>query len=421
MDRSHAAPDPSPDQAPVADEATDGGVSIAPFCYENWEAAARGAPSSAAYENPIFSDAQIVGTADTGYEPYQLINTISGGDRTRPALILRVEDHRTHPVAPLRGEKETNTGRYHGGDLADEIAALVSLCLGIRAQSGNVTRVFEPGGDPRGTPVAYGRRDPDPLVPPPRPTPILPRELKENTHNLDALAPLADLLSLTPLQAVELVRAARSYQEAMWIAEGAPETAWLLFISALETAANRWRSEEEDPTTRLHISLPAVEGLLRERGGDALVAEVAELLAPSLAPTTKFINFVLAFLPKEPMERPPAFYQLSWKKSDMRRSLSKIYQHRSDALHGGIPFPLPMCDPPWIYDGVAAEIPAYTHSTLGAVWNKDDLPMFLHTFEYITRYVLLNWWRSLIETAQRDSKADGVDNAVNATSKGNGA
>ncbi len=344
MDKLHAAPDPSPpDQPPVADEAKGDSVSFAPFCYENWEAAAGDTPSLVAYEYPIFSDAQIVGTADTGYGPYQLINTIAGGDRARPALILRVEDH---PVAPLRSEKETNTGRYHGGDLADEIAALVSLCLGIRAQSGNMTRVFEPGGDPRGTPVAYGHRDPDPIVPPPRPTPILPRELKENTHNLDALAPLADLLSLTPLQAVELVRAARSYQEAMWIAEGAPETAWLLFISALETAANRWRSEEEDPTTRLHISLPAVESLLRKQGGDTLVAQVAELLAPFLAPTTKFTNFVLAFLPKEPMERPPAFYQLSWKKSDMKKSLSKIYKYRSDALHGGIPFPLPMCAPP---------------------------------------------------------------------------
>jgi len=49
------------------------------------------------------------------------------------------------------------------------------------------------------------------------------------------------------------------------------------------------------------------------------------------------------------------------------------------------------------------------------------MPMLLHTFEYITRHVLLNWWRSLIETAQRDSKADDVDNAVDATPQGDRA
>lgn len=70
---------------------------------------------------------------------------------------------------------------------------------------------------------------------------------------------------------------------------------------------------------------------------------------------------------------------------------------------------------------MAVEIPAYTYSALGAVWNKDDMPMLLHTFEYITRHVLLNWWRSLIETAQRDSKADDVDNAVDATPQGDRA
>jgi hypothetical protein len=34
----------------------------------------------------------------------------------------------------------------------------------------------------------------------------------------------------------------------------------------------------------------------------------------------------------------------------------------------------------------------------GGVWIKDDLPMVLNTFEFITRNVLLGWWSSILES-----------------------
>jgi len=222
-----------------------------------------------------------------------------------------------------------------------------------------------------------------------------------NAHNLDSTAPFARLLSLTPGQAVALVRAARSYQEAMWIAEGAPETAWLLFVSAVEIAANQWRAEDEDPVGRLRASRTGgeVERLLRERGGDdgdEFVAQVAALLADSMGATKKFTDFMMTFLPDPPAERPHEFYQLSWESPDMKKILAKVYGYRSDALHGGIPFPAPMCAAPHQHDGLAAETPGTAHSALGAVWTKKDLPMLLHTFEYIVRRALLKWWQSMI-------------------------
>ncbi len=32
----------------------------------------------------------------------------------------------------------------------------------------------------------------------------------------------------------------------------------------------------------------------------------------------------------------------------------------------------------------------------GGVWIIDDTPILLHTFEYIVRGALLNWWVSLV-------------------------
>ena len=375
-----------------------------------------GMPSQGAIEYPLFTDAQIVGPSGTGpgtpataYGPYRLFNTIAAGNRTRPAIVLRMEEHRADQLDddegedkdPLAWSRKTDISRYHGGELADEIAALVSLCLGVRAKSGGVSRLFEPDADdPRGRPFSLVYES-DPVVPLARSTSLLPRALPPNTHNLDAMAPFAQLLSLTPEQAVALIRAARSYQEAMWIAEGTPEMSWLLFVSATETAAAQWRSEKDKPVERLRASRPEVERLLRERGGDDFVTQVAELLAPYMGATKTFVDFVMAFLPQAPAERAPDYSRFSWEPADMKKSLSKIYDYRSKALHGGIPFPAPMCETPWGVDGCYAETPGATYGARGAVWRKEDLPMLLHTFEYIVRHALLGWWRSMIGQAEQ--------------------
>jgi hypothetical protein len=101
---------------------------------------------------------------------------------------------------------------------------------------------------------------------------------------------------------------------------------------------------------------------------------------------------------------------LAWSKTKMRRYLSTIYAARSKDLHAGIPVPAPMCEPPRAvaaeheprWRSATSETPSGVWTAKGAtsVWNAEDTPMLLHTFEYIVRNALQNWWESM------DSAAD---------------
>jgi hypothetical protein len=93
--------------------------------------------------------------------------------------------------------------------------------------------------------------------------------------------------------------------------------------------------------------------------------------------------------------RPPKLGQFGWEQNLLKEALETIYDYRSNALHGGRPFPAPMCDAPARLDSswqAPAEIMlAEGVSRDGGVWRKDDIPMKLHLFEYIARGVLINW------------------------------
>src|SRR5579871_4594793 len=122
-----------------------------PDFFENWRAALAGSRALFAYEYPLYSDAHIVGEVSLG--PYQLINTIAHVtcvSAVAPALVLRANVH-IDPEWPQMDE--TDTRRYHGGLLSDEIAALVALSTGARFKAGGIMREFI-RGDERGRPVA---------------------------------------------------------------------------------------------------------------------------------------------------------------------------------------------------------------------------------------------------------------------------
>ena len=115
--------------------------------------------------------------------------------------------------------------------------------------------------------------------------------------------------------------------------------------------------------------------------------------------TRTFIDFILEFLPSAPVTRPPLFAQHSWEPTALKKAMKQIYEYRSRALHGGHPFPAPMCEPPTIVgeNGEFAEIPLGSATSMrGAVWVIGDTPMLLHTFEYVARNAILNWWNSVI-------------------------
>lgn len=384
--------------------------SLGPFAYENWKAANAGQPSRYAYEIPLFTDADIVGTEPLGMGPYTLINNISvaqavNGQKS-PAIIVRIEDHCHHKDLwrgdPLR-EGRKDTTRYHGGDMGDELAALVSLSLGIRCKAGGLTRLFEPAGDPRGLPTAW-HSDRDPLLAvlaAPSRNAIIPRALGQ--HALDMPGRMLHFPDLPPKSAVALIRAARQYQEAVWIAETAPELSWLFFVSAVESATEVWRGKGP-PVDELRAWPPGpklIDALL-EVSDDFLVQRVANMLAKYVGSTKMFCSFLLSFMPEPPPDRPHAFYQVDWSSDALETSLRKIYGIRSEALHGGTPFPVPMCENPRPCEpnkSWSEKPPGLGYATLGAAWQPKDIPMLLHTFEYMVRGALLRWWDSMVPTS----------------------
>ena len=377
----------------------------APASYVNWHYAQAGRPSREAIEVPFYTDAQITGEIRGELGPYELINPVvfgSGHGVERPAIVLRTEIH-VPELEPPRMDR-TDTSTYHGGLLEDEIAALLSLCLGIRAKAGPVSRVFAHGGDPRGHPVAYDPR-PTPFFMTNILAPMLPWAI--GSHSLNEGASLfATLPSLTAEDASALVKAARTYQNAVWIAESEPELTWLFLVSVIETVASHWISVEETPEQILRDARPDLASELEQMGAEVLES-VANRLSRMIGAFYKFRRFLVEFLPDVPQNRPPAGFQHEWSPEVIGRSLRRIYNHRSDALHGGTPFPAPMCMPPhrearW---SAPSEIPlGLAAHVSGGTWVREDYPIFLHIFEYLVRGAVLRWWTSLLRP--------GTDNAA---------
>ena len=102
-----------------------------------------------------------------------------------------------------------------------------------------------------------------------------------------------------------------------------------------------------------------------------------------------------AFDPQPPTERPWPYSQVDW--SLLKAHLRKIYGYRSNALHSGVPFPVPMCEPPNVLDDghpIGAPMGLSTMA-LDGEWIAADAPMLLWVFEHITRQTLLAWWNRL--------------------------
>lgn len=268
---------------------------------------------------------------------------------------------------------------------------MLSLSLGIRVKSGGSVRRFEPDGDPRGVPEhdsgaiapqvnhSYSRSS------------ILPNAL--GTHTLNEMIHFPMFPKVTAEEAMAIIRSSRIYQEAIWISDTDPALSWLLLVSSIEAAAEFWRKEKDLPIERLRASKPELEEVLLEYGNGDLVQEVAVLMANFMGATKKFVDFLITYLPKPPEKRPPAGFQILWDEENLSKSFKKIYDWRSKALHGGTPFPLPMCNPPHNFKGYLAEKPiGLASEAKGGVWVAKDIPMLLHTFEYIARHSLLNWW-----------------------------
>jgi len=349
-------------------------------------------------EYACYSDAPLSGL-EVVVGPYRLLNTLATAVAPRPgssrlALVLRAEQHLQETGPPESFWERTDTTTYHGGQLDDELAALISLALGIRLRSGGIIREFGTDDDPRGRPREWDHHIPY-LAPPGRRGRVLPARV-DQVQLTDCSSLLERYPVLPPDQAIALVRAARAYQEALWIVEDDPRQAWLRLVSAVEAAAAHWGLDEV-PEQRLRRVQPRLAAMLEAQGEDHL-RQVAAELNRIYGVTGKLIRFLMTFAPDPPPERPPYEHQrVEWSK--IKDHLGMIYRYRSADLHAGTPFPLPMCEPPHQDpDAAPDEVPLGTGTGIGpeqASWSKADTPMLLHVFEGIVRRALRAWWMSV--------------------------
>jgi hypothetical protein len=350
-------------------------------------------------EYTLYTDSRIIGEYDCPTCPYRFMNMIplyNEPGEIQEAITLRVS-------WVVSGEREfgvtTNITSYHGGWATDELAALASLRLGIRLKAGGETRIFGAySEDPLGTPIASRKGKPDVFMREKRL--IIPSVYKD--ANLESLKAIETLKGVSEAQFTALVRSARQFQNAIWIAESEPELAWLMLVSAIETAADEWVSSfstRATPEEILREVKPEFSHQILESGGQEVHKIVANELARNLQATKKFLAFSIDFLPQPPQERPPEHAQIAWEKKSIKKILNKIYDYRSSALHAGIPIPAPLCSTPWIVemDKPYAEVGTLglAAHTLGASWKADDLPISLNTFCYLVRGILINWWDSI--------------------------
>ncbi|MHB1530379.1 MAG: hypothetical protein ACYCXT_13345 [Acidiferrobacteraceae bacterium] len=368
--------------------------------FENWKAFIRGMKSAYAYEVPLYSDA-VLGLFDAlRVGPYQFLrsapsNACEGPFKT--IILLRVDVHITKDDFEMLADwDKMNDDAYHGGDLNDEIAALLSLLLGVRLMPGSITREFSDRSDPRGIP---GNSSVIPTLSISGPQTLIPWP-----QHSEMFLKIPELFETYPelnhRDAMALVKAARQYQQALWYSDTDPSQSWLMMVSAIETAANHWRQDTLTPVKMLEEgNKPLYDLLMKSCGGAGLTEQVAGKVAHLMGATRKFRDFVLHFLPGPPERRPSPKGRFPFEdENQLKDALTKIYNYRSQALHAGKPFPVPMCQSPGRYGGddEMAEIPTgQATGALGSAWQHTDTPMVLHTFEHMVRSALMAWWRSM--------------------------
>lgn len=383
--------------------------------WSHWDAQRAGMPIEDAIEFILYGRAWVTGLTGR-FGPYLAINVMSDvaplvPNGPQPAIVIRADRYQLGVNAHERVNhlfKSYETDGYHGGGLLDEVAALVSLILGTRIKAGPIVRRFDQA-NVEGVPSFWsGLR-----------APYLPERTdrlrvipdSRNAVGVEEINELALTVKLGRKDRRALIRAARLYQNALWIAEEETALAWLLFVSAIETIAQRVKTMDSDPVELLKQSKPDLVSKLEGLHPNA-IEHVADEFGETLKVTRSFRETVHRYLPGAPTRRPPLYAQIDWDWGKLKKGIDQIYKLRSTALHEGIPFPAPLCEPPspTIDEagkrGVEGESPQ-GDSWLGiSGWRKKELPMYIHVFAHITRGVLLNWMR---ETAEGGAGVTGSE------------
>jgi hypothetical protein len=276
----------------------------ASYTFANWQRAKNGIPAREIVEATLFTDTWVTGEIpDIG--PYSFINTLAHtydhlGRILRPAVVMRMCHHNEpSPDPAYQTPMKNDFEHYHGGDYLDEMAALASLLLGRRLKAGGANREFREKEDRFGRPTQFSGK-PDPQLLLERRTQIPRLTLPVNLNA--GLAPLDAFPNRNVEQTNALIKSARQYQQAIWIADTDPSLAWLMLVSAIETAVQEW-SSKATPAEQLELVFPKLVKLIRESTSPELLGPVADILKQLTRSTKRFVDFMQTFIPPPPSVR----------------------------------------------------------------------------------------------------------------------
>jgi hypothetical protein len=360
--------------------------------WTNWRAFSAEDSELENFDDELQSDVMFVGGAPR-FGPFQLRTVIRQSGQVGPALIVHGGIHANLVPDPVVDGSLTpsNSDAYHGGTITEELAALISLILGVRLRWAGTLRVsgihiHRESGEPYLFEVPR-------LARPGAPNREMLPQVVRRTASLSDLSLLASFPDIDEESQVALVRAARAYASAIWWANEDPNQSWLGLVTALEVAAKSRQTLATDPLELLQEIWPQAHAAVAP-ATEEVQADVASLLAPQIRAARTFVDFVEQCAPPPPPSR-PEWDKLDW--DSMRKHARVIYDHRSKSLHAGKPFPMPMLEEPRLSEtGAVQEVPfGLNTSAAGAIWHAKEYPMLLATFEYIARGALLNWWNEL--------------------------
>jgi hypothetical protein len=374
---------------------------VGPLSWMNWRAQLSGESSGSqipGYEALLFTDASITGFGihdDIG--PYRLTNALrcfgAGVEPSLgPGLGLHVEMHIDPQEASSRPPplaKATGSAQWIGLSVDQEIACLLSLILGVRFQSTGPARIFD-DTSPMGRPLFADYHEP--ILPPVYSSRrMLPGWAGRQVDLLSARDRFRSFVELCAEDAVALIRAAREYASAVWIAESDPDFSWLLLVSAIEVVASRWRVSSVDALAAFQENYPDLATEVSMRGDAELLQAIAENFHHLVKSTRKFLDFCERFLPGPP-EQPSPWPGLDWSdKADFRRRLRVIYDHRSKRLHDAVPFPSSLTSPGPLLEPTDEPIGLGSANAYSS-WQRTDTPLTFYAFTHLTRGVILGWW-----------------------------
>ena len=359
-------------------------------------------------EYPLYTDAQrIIGEINNQQFPYALLNPIVDYQQAAvlPRIVLRIfdyidyeEDSKNAAKIALSKSTKSNFETYTSLGLAEEISVLISLILGIRLKPGKKNRSFAPKSKNKfGSILNLGSHE----NPAPNrvfySVPKIPNAIRYKSKEKAVFLGktqeyLSHLIKIKDKNNyAALIRSAKLYSNALWICETDPDNAWLLLVSAIETASNAWKKEKYDKIKLFREHHKELAKLLDDSCSNKLIIKkIAEkLYSPA---QKKFIDFIKTFH-KKPKNTSLKSGKINW--NEYESILKQIYNLRSLTLHTGQPFPPEMSEHPFLKNKML-EKPISGLTFIGeTIITPKDQPILLWRFEDIVRKSLLKWLLSL--------------------------